>query len=151
METHYFWVSFLCRQKEFASGTPSSHGSISSVLAFLHLHPLPPLKADCRSVLSPLYLSALPCAPTVYPVFRISIGQSLKTFDSNEGLQFLCAIVAVPNNGASLSYFCSRKPAHWRRQWYPTPVLLPRKSHGRRSLVGCDPWGLTESDTTEAT
>ena len=28
-----------------------------------------------------------------------------------------------------------------RRQWYPTPVLLPGKSHGRRSLVGCSPWG----------
>ena len=29
----------------------------------------------------------------------------------------------------------------WRRRWHPTPVLLPRKSHGRRSLVGCSPWG----------
>ena len=30
---------------------------------------------------------------------------------------------------------------NWRRQWQPTPVLLPGKSHGRRSLVGCSPWG----------
>ena len=29
----------------------------------------------------------------------------------------------------------------WRRQWHPTPALLPGKSHGRRSLVGCSPWG----------
>ena len=29
-----------------------------------------------------------------------------------------------------------------RRQWHPTPVLLPGKSHGRRSLVDCSPWGL---------
>ena len=29
----------------------------------------------------------------------------------------------------------------WRRRWHPTPVLLPGKSHGRRSLVGCSPWG----------
>ena len=29
----------------------------------------------------------------------------------------------------------------WRKQWHPTPVLLPGKSHGRRSLVGCSPWG----------
>ena len=36
-----------------------------------------------------------------------------------------------------------------RRQWHPTPVLLPGKSHGRRSLVGCSPWGHEESDTTE--
>ena len=35
----------------------------------------------------------------------------------------------------------------WRRQWQPTPVLLPGKSHGRRSLVGCSPWGHEESDT----
>ena len=27
------------------------------------------------------------------------------------------------------------------RQWHPTPVLLPGKSHRRRSLVGCSPWG----------
>ena len=37
----------------------------------------------------------------------------------------------------------------WRRQWHPTPVLLPGKSHGWRSLVGCSPWGCEESDTTE--
>ena len=36
----------------------------------------------------------------------------------------------------------------WRRQCHPTPVLLPGKSHGRRSLVG-SPWGRWESDMTE--
>ena len=35
-----------------------------------------------------------------------------------------------------------------RRQWHPTPVRLPGKSHGRRSLVGCSPWGYKESDMT---
>ena len=35
------------------------------------------------------------------------------------------------------------------RQWHPTPVLLPGKSHGHRSLVGYSPWGRKESDTTE--
>ena len=30
--------------------------------------------------------------------------------------------------------------AVWRRQWHPTPVLLPGKSHGQRILVGCSPW-----------
>ena len=33
--------------------------------------------------------------------------------------------------------------------WHPTPILLPKKSHGRRSLVGCSPWGREKSDTTE--
>ena len=36
-----------------------------------------------------------------------------------------------------------------RRQWHPTPVLLPGESQGRRSLVGCSPWGHVGSDTTE--
>ena len=39
---------------------------------------------------------------------------------------------------------------HWRRKWQPTPVFLPGESRGQRSLVGCSPWGRTESDTTEA-
>ena len=38
---------------------------------------------------------------------------------------------------------------HQRRQWHPTPVLLPGKSHGQRSLVGCSPWGSEELNTTE--
>jgi len=36
-----------------------------------------------------------------------------------------------------------------RRQWHPTLVLLPGKSHGRRSLEGCSPWGRWGSNTTE--
>ena len=36
-----------------------------------------------------------------------------------------------------------------RRQWQPTPVLLPGESHGRKSLVGFSPWGREESDMTE--
>ena len=36
-----------------------------------------------------------------------------------------------------------------RRQWHPTPVLLPGKSHGRRSLGGYSPWGRKEPDMTE--
>ena len=40
---------------------------------------------------------------------------------------------------------------HWRRKWQPTPVFLPGKSHGQRSLVGYSPQGSKESDTTEET
>ena len=43
----------------------------------------------------------------------------------------------------SKSYICRR------RKWQPTPVLLPGKSHGRRSLVGYSPWGCEELDMTE--
>ena len=37
----------------------------------------------------------------------------------------------------------------WRRKWQPTPVLLPRKFHGLRSLVGYSPWGQKELGMTE--
>jgi len=37
----------------------------------------------------------------------------------------------------------------WRRKWQSTPVLLPGKSHGLRSLVGYSSWGRKESDMTE--
>ena len=40
-------------------------------------------------------------------------------------------------------------PHNCTHQWQPTPVLLPGKPHGWRSLVGCSPWGHSASDTTE--
>ena len=55
----------------------------------------------------------------------------------------------VPILGISLNELWTTKDIGWRRQWHPTPVLLHGKSHGRRSLVGCSPWGRKESDTTE--
>ena len=39
----------------------------------------------------------------------------------------------------------------WRREWLPTPVFLPRESHGQRSLEGGSPWGHKVWDMTEAT
>ena len=49
-------------------------------------------------------------------------------------------------NFSFFRHICSWR---WRRQWHPTPVLLPGKFHGRRSLVGCSPWGRKESDMAE--
>ena len=37
----------------------------------------------------------------------------------------------------------------WRREWLPTPVLLPREFYGQRNLAGYSPWGRKESDMTE--
>ena len=50
----------------------------------------------------------------------------------------------IPCIWVSILYCC-------RRRRHPTPVLLPGKCHGRRSLVGCRLWGREESDTTQAT
>ena len=47
----------------------------------------------------------------------------------------------------SVNYMVGKIP--WRRKWHPTPVLLPGKSHGWRSLVGYSPWGHKQSDMTE--
>ena len=46
-------------------------------------------------------------------------------------------------------YILVRAIFSWRRQWHPTPVLLPGEPQGQRSLAGCSPWGHWESDTTE--
>ena len=64
-----------------------------------------------------------------------------------------------PNTAATLAYFQVIRLFHiviewhlistWRRRWHLTPVLLPGKSYGQRRLVGCSPWGRTESNTTE--
>ena len=51
----------------------------------------------------------------------------------------------------SVAFKASYKMLSPYPQWHPIPVLLPGKSHGWRSLVGCRPWGRTESDTTEVT
>ena len=48
-----------------------------------------------------------------------------------------------------LNYFLKTPKIRVCRQWQPTPVLFPGKSHGRRSLEGCSPWGHKELDTSE--
>ena len=56
-----------------------------------------------------------------------------------------CNSLLIPNK---LFFFFGRNNQQsWRRQWHPTPVLLPGKSHGWRSLVGCSPWGREESNS----
>ena len=56
---------------------------------------------------------------------------------------------ASPAASALAGKFSTTEPPRRRRRWHPTLVLLPGKSHGQRSLVGCSPWGRKESDTTE--
>ena len=63
-----------------------------------------------------------------------------KQWEQSIVINSLCRVFLYKNFPSTLS---------WRRQWHPTPVLLPGKSHGQRSLVGCSPWGLWESGTTE--
>ena len=41
------------------------------------------------------------------------------------------------------------KKIPWKRAQQPTPIFLPRESHGHKSLASYSPWGHKESDTTE--
>ena len=63
-------------------------------------------------------------------------------------------------SGKEPTYQCKRRKRHgfdpwvmkvpWKRAWQLTPVFLPGESHGQRSLVGYNPCGRKESDTTES-
>ena len=66
--------------------------------------------------------------------------------DGHLGCFHVFAIVnsAVMNTGVHITFIFRHIP-----KWQPTPVFLPGKSHGRRSLVGYCPWSRRESDTTE--
>ena len=59
------------------------------------------------------------------------------------------AVYGVTKSQTWLSDWTELRLPLRKRQWHPTPVLLPGKSHGWRSPVGCSPWGHQESDTTE--
>ena len=94
-----------------------------------------------------MYLHPVHIPQFALPLF-LSVGRHLGCFH-------LLAIVnsAVMNIVVQVSVLLDIYPEvellDWRRQWQSTPVLLPGKSHGWRSLVGCSPWGREESDTTE--
>ena len=68
-----------------------------------------------------------------------------------DGGAWWAAVYGVPQSRTRLKQLSSSssRPLEWRRKWQPTPVLLPGKFHGWRSLVDCSPWGCKESDTTE--
>ena len=65
-----------------------------------------------------------------------------------DGGAWWAAVHGVAKSRTRLSVFTF---THWRRKWQPTPVFLPGESQGQGSLMGCQLWDGTESDTTEAT
>ena len=76
-----------------------------------------------------------------YPACPTAAGQLIIEFNIKvKGL-------TCPSSPAPPSW--NHLPVCRRRQWHPTPVFLPGKSHGWRSLVGCSSWGREELDTTE--
>ena len=66
----------------------------------------------------------------------MSLKPGLEDFEHYFANMWVSAIVQWFEHSFALPFF-----GIWRRQWHPTPVLLPGKSHGWRSLEGCSPWG----------
>ena len=58
-------------------------------------------------------------------------------------------IISKYFNSEKFQIYAKVEGISWRRQWHPTPVFLPEKSHGWRRRLGCSPWGCEESDTTK--
>ena len=100
----------------------------------------------------PVFTKSFPKQPSVFPfhlIYRLIITRI--TLCSSPSLPLISPTRrwAHWRVASSLSIFvCILTPVR-RRQWHPTPVLLPGKSHGRSSLEGCSPWGCWGSDTTE--
>ena len=84
---------------------------------------------------------------------QIIAATSLSRICPNRVYQAITKLALGVKSLIIIAYNCRTITIHytlsWRRQWHPTPALLPGKSHGQRSLVGCSPWGRKESDTTE--
>ena len=96
------------------------------------------------SILTPILSASLslnlpPFLPSSFPLFSLLIFPT--------GLCLFLPSFISSNSWANI--YCDPCLNSRRRRWHPTPVLLPGKFHGQRSLVGRSPWGRKELDTTE--
>ena len=94
---------------------------------------------SCPTICDPM--SARPPCPSQASVLVKLHSQAFKVGKTEKNLQKELLLLFFTHSHSNSTYR--------RRRWHPTPVLLPGKSHGQRSLVGCGPWGREESDTTE--
>ena len=94
-----------------------------------------------------------------YPGFRVrdKCDTSIKLFSDTRNTINLVPIATTTGGPNSKESACNEGdqgsvPGSGRSpgvEWLPTPVFLPGKPHGQRSLAGYSPWGLKELDTTE--
>ena len=78
-----------------------------------------------------------------------AVATGLISFHWKDQLSFQTQRRAIPNCVQKTVQLHSFHALARRRQWQPTPALLPGKSHGQKGLVCCSPWGREESDMTE--
>ena len=116
------------------------HESATGVHVFPILAPLPP-----PSLYHPSGSSQ--CTSPKHPVSYIEPGLAIRfLYDIIHVLMPFSQIIPPSTESkrlfyTSVSLLLSCIQSYQRRQWHPTPVLLLGKSHGRRSLLGCNPWG----------
>ena len=96
-----------------------------------------------------------------FPWFALRACEGLEEEYAYYYLNKCIAVCLLPRwrSGEKSTCQCRRHSRHgfnpwvgkipWRGKWQATPVFLPGKSHGQRSLMGYSPWGCTESDKTE--
>ena len=101
-----------------------------------------------------LVFTGAPCLGEPHTTDRCDSDTEAPKFILDLGFPFLFAVWWLRQQRIRLQ--CRRpgfdpwvRKIPWRREWQPTPVFLPGKSHGRRSLAGYSPWGCKESDMTE--
>ena len=85
-------------------------------------------------------LSDIPGSPTVKTLCFHYRGLKFDPWLSSDGKASAC-------NAGDLGSTPQVGKIPWRRKWQPTPVVLPGKFHGWRSLVGYSPWDRKESET----
>ena len=120
--------------------TTKHHLSVRSDVRFNHTEAMEVAEPGCRDLGLALLCFKLTCG-FGKPKFSL-LWSSVSLIWSLRGRARWCLEKILP--------FLISSVYNRRKQWHPTPVLLPGKSHGRRSLVGCRLWGPYESDT-EAT
>ena len=147
------------RQRLDLSLPPSFHPSRVSPFLFLSPFPLsPPAPSQCFSICdnNAMSFKELLQQVTLKIVFAFSIHFFPITMFFSwyvSGFPTGSAVKNPPANAGDMAGAVGLTPVSgrfpWRRKWQPTPVFLPGKSHGQRSLVGYSPWGHKELDTTE--
>ena len=85
-----------------------------------------------------------------FGLYSESNGSNCLTFGLyRQSMKHTISLSQSRNCTGFLAFIWAPKSVPSEKAMAPPSVLLPGKSHGRRSLGGCSPWGRYESDTTE--
>ena len=130
-------------RQEYWSGLPFL---LQRIFSTCGLNPCLLSLLNCKQILYHLRISSL--KPLLHNSQLILVnGASLSRYGLMISILIQQKCYKNGNNGFPISK--AKLVITRRRQWHPTPVLLPGKSHGRRGLVGYSSWGRKESDMTE--